>query len=269
VTRARHPTDREISALRKLTYLFIAAALCVTTTAQVTVKHRQGSLHGFLILHTLDGEVLATGDLIQTVRDQRVTAHLLFDFKDGSRYDETVVYTQSRVFQLVSHRQVLKGPKFPEPMDLVADVAKGHVTVHYSKDGKDENKTDHIDMPADLADGILTTVLQNVSTQDRETRLSMIVATPKPRLVKLVVTPQNEDTFSFGGVTRKANHFRVKIDLGGIAGAVAPLVGKEPPDIHVWILAGEAPTFLRWQGPMYANGPSWVIELASPSWKQK
>jgi hypothetical protein len=42
-----------------------------------------------------------------------------------------------------------------------------------------------------------------------------------------------------GGSARKATHYVLKIDIGGIAGFVAPLVGKQPPDSQVWILDGE------------------------------
>ena len=51
------------------------------------VKHREGLVHGFLALRTLEGEVLAAGDLIQQARSDRVTSRLVFAFKDGSRHD--------------------------------------------------------------------------------------------------------------------------------------------------------------------------------------
>jgi hypothetical protein len=96
----------------------------------------------------------------------------------------------------------------------------------------------------------------------------MVVATPKPRLVKLVITPHGEDSFSAGGSAHKATHYVVKVEIGGIAGAVAPLVGKQPADTHVWILGGEAPAFVKSEGPLYDGGPIWRIELTSPVWPQ-
>ena len=33
----------------------------------------------------------------------------------------------------------------------------------------------------------------------------------------------------------------LKVDIGGLSGLVAPLVGKQPPDSHVWILDGDVP----------------------------
>jgi hypothetical protein len=97
----------------------------------------------------------------------------------------------------------------------------------------------------------------------------MVAATPKPRLVKLAITPQGEEPFSLGGSERRAMHYVMKVEIGGVAGVIAPLLGKQPPDIHVWILGGEAPAFIKTEGPLYYGGPSWRIELASPVWPRR
>jgi hypothetical protein len=110
------------------------------------------------------------------------------------------------------------------------------------------------------------TLLKNIRPDAPGTTLSMVVATPKPRLVKVVITSQGEDSFSTGGSSRKAIHYVVKVDIGGVTGLVAPLIGKKPPDTHVWILGGEAPAFVKSEGPLYLGGPTWRIELASPVW---
>ena len=59
--------------------------------------------------------------------------------------------------------------------------------------------------------------------------------------------------------------YDVKIKIGGIAGTLAGLVGKQPPDIRVWVLAGMAPAFVKWEGPLYDGGPVWRAELALPA----
>lgn len=66
----------------------------------------------------------------------------------------------------------------------------------------------------------------------------------------------------------KATHYVLKVDIGGIPGVVAPLVGKQPPDSHVWILEGEAPAFVRSQAPMFIGGPVWQTDLVSPVWSR-
>ena len=53
----------------------------------------------------------------------------------------------------------------------------------------------------------------------------------------------------------------------GLALAVtAPLLGKQPPDAHVWILGGEAPTFVKSETLSFLGGPVWRAELVTPVW---
>jgi hypothetical protein len=58
-------------------------------------------------------------------------------------------------------------------------------------------------------------------------------------------------------------HYVVKVDIGGAAGVLARLTGKQPPDIDIWVLGGEAPAFVKLEGPLYAGGPVWRVQLAS------
>jgi hypothetical protein len=109
-----------------------AMLLCLPLSSPaepVAVRHIEGTLHGFLSLRTTDGHLIAAGDLIQTVHGDRVTAHLIFHFKDGSLDDETTVFTQHRTFQLISDHHIQKGPFFPHPMDLTIDARSGQVTL--------------------------------------------------------------------------------------------------------------------------------------------
>ena len=72
-----------------------------------------------------------------------------------------------------------------------------------------------------------------------------------------------------GGVNLKATQYRVKVEIGGIIGFLAPLVGKQPQDSHAWIVEGDAPAFVRLEGPFFAGGPSWRIEPANPVWQER
>ncbi len=57
----------------------------------------------------------------------------------------------------------------------------------------------------------------------------MLVSTPKARVVKLKISPAGQESFSVGGSGAKATHYIVKIDIGGIEGVAAKVVGKQPP----------------------------------------
>ena len=121
-------------------------------------------------------------------------------------------------------------------------------------------------LPPDVANGMVLTITKNLLPDTPETTISMVVAAPKPRLVKLVISPRGEEPFSLLGSPRKAMRFEIRIELGGVAGVVAPLIGKQPPNIQIWIVEGPAPGFVKEQGPYFEGGPIWTIELASPVW---
>jgi hypothetical protein len=237
------------------------------SAAPVAVRYTEGSIHGFLVLRTLEGNILADGDWFQFTRAGQVTSRLVFRFRDGSLHDETAVFSQNRVFRLLNYHLVQKGRAFEHPMEVSIYGSKGQVTVRSSgDDGKEKVSTDHIDLPADVANGMVLVLLKNVRPDVKQTTLAFVATTPKPRLVKLLVTSEGEEPFSTGGSTRKALNYVLKVEIGGAAGLVASLLGKQPPDIHVWILGGEAPTFLKSEGPLCFGGPVWRIELVSPVW---
>lgn len=231
------------------------------------VRYVQGSFHGFLELRSEGGSVVASGDSLQSVRGDRITAETIFHFKDGSVDDETTVYTQHRTFHLISDRHVQKGPSFPHPMDVLIDAASGMVTVRTTdKDGKAAITSQHMTLPGDLANGLIPVVVENMRPAEQGMTVSMVVMAPKPRVVKLLITNLGEANCSVVDVASTASHYEIKIVLGGLVGLIAPMVGKAPPNIQMWVIRGGAPTFAREQGPMYAEGPVMNIHLASPVW---
>ena len=235
----------------------------------VAVKYHYGLLHGFVVLRDDKGEIIAAGDLTQTPKGDQIVNKLSFKFRDGSTYEDTAIFTQRRNFRLVSDHLVQKGPSFKHPLDLTVDCQSGFVTVvSADDDGKPQNTQQRMNLPVDIANGITPVLLTNAAPESGgELKLSMIVATPKPRLVKLAITPAGEDSFTHAGVQRKAAHYVAKIELGGVAGVVAPIVGKQPPDTHLWIATGDAPQVIRSQGPMFDGGPIWTLDLAAPTWQ--
>ena len=239
----------------------------VLVAEPVAVRYTEGLVHGFLVLRTLEGKLLADGDLLQAARGDRVTTRLVFRFKDGSIHEETAVYTQRQRFQFVSGHLSQKGPAFPQPLEMSIDGSTGGVTVRYTNDhGEQKAESEHIDVPADLANGMILTLLKNVRPNALPKSISLIAATPKPRLVKLAITAAGQERFVTGGAVRTATHYVVKVEIGGVSGLIAPLIGKQPPDSHVWILGGEVPAFVKSEQPLYLGGPLWRIELASPVW---
>jgi len=254
---------------QRLPVFVLCAALlcpCLLSAAQVPVRHKEGLVHGFLALRTLQGEIIADADLIQNVHGDVVTSRLVFHFKDGSLHDDTAVFSQHGAFRLLKEHLIQKGPAFEHPMEVMVDASGGRVTVRYTEDGKEKISTERLAVPPDTANGIILTLLKNIPPDTLETKLPFVIATPKPRVVKLAIKPQGEEAFSTGEAHRKAIHYVIKVEIGGLSGAFASLLGKEPPNTHVWILEGEAPAFVKSEGPLAPGGPSWRIELVSPVW---
>lgn len=254
---------------RRVAAAFVLAAVLPAHAEPVAVRQREGLVRGFLVLRNLDGQAVATGDLFQTSRGDRVTSRLVFHFKDGSLHEETAVFTQRQYFRLVSDHLVQKGPAFPRPIDMTIDAASGRVVVRYTDDGKPKTETETLKLPPDLANGHILTLLKNVRTAAPPKTLSYVAATPAPRLVKLQISAAGEEPFSIGGTPHRATHYVLKVDIGGLTGLVASLFGKEPPDSHVWILGGEAPAFVKSEQTLSVGGPLFRIELVSPEWPRR
>jgi hypothetical protein len=232
----------------------------------VTVRHAEGLVHGFLALRDLNGALLASGDLIQTSGGGRVTSRLVFRFKDGSTQEETSVFSQRGTFRLVSHKLVQKGRSFPDPLTMSIDVASGRVQVDYVDEGEAKRVDETMHLPPTLGNGLIPILLKNVRPAELPLEIPFLAATPKPRLVTLAVTPAGDAGFGIEGSRRTATHYLIKTKIGGVAGVVAPLIGKDPPDAHVWIMHGKAPAFIRAHLPSYVGGPLWRIELTRPTW---
>ena len=56
-----------------------------------------------------------------------------------------------------------------------------------TSDGKEKVEDEHMDLPVDLANGLIPVLLKNVQRDALPFSVSFVAATPKPRLVKVAV----------------------------------------------------------------------------------
>ena len=255
--------------MRLLAFLLACAVPFQTiplTAEQVRVRHVEGLMHGFLALRALDGTRLADGEMTQIAEGDRITSRLIFRFKDGSVYDDTTVFSQRGAFRLLSDHLVQRGPSFKQSMETSLDASSGQITVRYrDQDGGEKILKERRNLPSDVANGLLFTLVKHIQPNVPQTTVSMVATTPQPRVVKLEILPEGEKAIASGNTKHKTVRYVVKVKIGGVAGLVAPLLGKQPPDTHVWVLTGNAPAFVKLEGPLYAGGPVWRIELATPA----
>src|SRR5213594_436763 len=130
---------------------------------QITVRYTEGLSHGFLAIRTLEDKLLADGEITQVAKGDRVTSRVFFRFKDGSIYDDTAIFSQRGSFRLLSDHLVEKGPSFKHPMETLLEASTGEVTVHYTdEDGKEKTINERLDMPADVANGLLMMLVKHI-----------------------------------------------------------------------------------------------------------
>ena len=253
-----------LAALRFLGAIALLQAACVGAEP-LAVRQTEGVVHGFLVLRSLEGALLAEGELNQVARGDRVTSKLAFRFRDGSTHEETVVYSQRGKFRLLSDRVVQKGPSFPRTSDVTIDALAGRVKAHRSgEEAKDIDE--RLEMPPDIGNGIISTLMKNIPAGASSIKVPVVTVGTKPHIADLTITREGEDRFAVAGSPHSGVRYRVHVKFRGLAGVAASVLGKEPPDYHVWIMEGPAPVFLRSEGPLFNGGPAWRIELASPEW---
>jgi hypothetical protein len=268
---ARHGLRIELQrsgAQSRLIAILLTCAVMLQSNAlfaeMIPVRHTEGLIHGFLVVRTLEGKALADGQMTQDARGDRVTTHLVYRFKDGSIYEDTTIFSQRGTFRLLSDHLILRGPSFKQPMETLIDTSTGQVKVRYTDArGKEKVIAQRMELPPDVANGMIFTLMKNIKPSVPRTTVSLVATTPKPRLVKLAILPQGEEPFTIGRFHHKAMRYVVKVEIEGLTGFLARLMGKQPADTHVWVLSGKAPAFVKAEGPLYAGGPIWRIQLAS------
>ncbi len=238
-----------------------------SVAAPVPARLVEGVTHGFLVLRTVSGVPIASGDLLQSAKSGVIESRMVFRFKDGSVFDETVMFTQERVFTLQTYRLGQRGPAFTEDTEISLERATGAYRVkskaHTAGGEKLLNGT--LVLPPDVYNGMILTIAKNLPKGATET-VHLIAFTPTPRLIKLEVSSLGEHKVLVGDLAKTAIHYVFKPRLGSWLKLFATLLGRVPPDFHAWIVADEVPAFVRFEGPLYATGPVWRIEVTSPRW---
>ncbi len=212
------------------------------------------------------GQIIANVEFSQAVQSDQVTMHVIYRFVDGSIDDEETTYTQQGTFRLVRNHHIQKGPFFSKPVDFTVEAATGIVTSRtIDKNGKLHVESKHIKLPDDLANGFVGTLLLNVPHNTAPFRVGMLAPVVGGRLIRLLISPEEEQTVQLSGRSLKATVFRVHPELGGIVSMIARLLGFQPKDVMVWVLEGEEPAVAVVVGQLGGSGPVVSADLVGTS----
>ena len=243
------------------------SSLPVAEAAPVPVSFAEGASHGYLALGSENGETIAQGELLQTVRDERVESRLVFQFKDGSLYEEKVTFSQQRVFTVLSYQLIQRGPSFPHDLHISMDRGTGayQVRARSRADHAEEVTTGRLEWPPDVYNGIIGTLLKNLPRGKTET-VHFVAFTPKPKLIKLELRPETDETVLVGDLSKSATRYVLKPRLNVLVHFFGKLLLRLPSTFHYrfWILTDGVPSFARFEGPLSLMGPIWRVELLSP-----
>lgn len=249
--------------------LWVALIIALTwpsslEAAPIKVRLSEGNLRGFLVLRTMDGKAIAHGELVQRLVGGLIESRLTLNFVDGSLWDEHVTFSQKDVFRLEAYRLVQRGPSYPTS-EISFDRRNGRYQARTQEKKGDDPKeaSGELDMPDDLYNGMALVLLKN-PTSGASTRIA--VFTPKPRIITMELTHEGDDTVRVGPTAKTARRYLVKLEIGGLTGLMAAVIGKNPPDLRYWLVSGDVPAFVKFQGAMYLNGPVWRLELAPVEW---
>lgn len=132
------------------------------------------------------------------------------------------------------------------------------------RDGKISVWTGSLRLPDDVANGLPLVIAKNLPAGAGRT-VHLVAFLPKPRLINLEFVPSPSGHIRSGPVDEATIQYTLKPEIGGVVGVLAKVLGKVPPDSHIWIATTGAPAFVRFEGPMY-SGPVWRIDLATPTW---
>jgi len=253
-----------------LAVLIVLAPFIATpvAAAPVSVRFLEGVTHGFLLMRSLDGDVVGHGELTQrVVEGELLESQLVFRFKDGSLHDEKVAFSQYRVFTLIRYHLVQRGPSFPEQLDVSIDRGTTQYTVR-SRRGmqeKEEVQSGQFDLPKDVYNGMLIMVLQNLPKGADET-VSVLAFTPTPQVVPVQLHAVEEHSIQLGDRSHKATQYVFTPQLGVIHEWLGKVTGKLPAEFHYdcWIMVDGIPSFVRYEGPLQLLAPILRIELMSP-----
>ena len=193
--------------------------------------------------------------------------HVIYRFVDGSIDDEETTYTQRGTFRLVRNHHLQKGPFFTKPVDFTVEAGTGILTSRtIDRNGKIHVESKHMHLPDDLANGIVGTLLLNVPHNTTPFRVGMLAPVGGGRLIRLLISPEDEQTVHLAGQTLKATVFRIHPELGGILSVIARLLGLQlPKDVMVWVLEGEEPAVAVIVGQLGGSGPVVSSDLVGTS----
>jgi hypothetical protein len=243
---------------RRIALGLVLAVPAAAVAAPIATRRKQEPMRQLFVVKSADGKVIGNCEEVSTAEGDHMRSALTFRFLDGSLDEQITTYTQENVFRLIHDHHVQKGPSFPTQLDMTIDVPNGTVTWHAKERGRDEVTTRHMSLPDDVANGLVPLLTENVPPGSARLDVSWVAIAIKPLIVTLTIQPDRSPEMV--PKLQHASRYLLHVELHGLAKLVAPLLNRQPEDLHVWVTDDAQPSFLRMRGPFYQGGPVWTVE---------
>lgn len=250
-------------------WIFILGFLAVPNTPAeakpVEVQLKEGVTQGYIKVSVPGGETIAEGEVSQVAAGaERIVGRMLLRFHDGSRYDETVIFSQNRTFKLLRYSVAQKGPSFPDEFHFDLDGATGAYTITEGHNPKEHSpRTGKMELPSDVYNGMTVTLLKNLP-ESGQVSFHMMSVGPDPALYPVVVRAKDVEAVKTGDRKGEALHYTLQPTVGWFTRSLAWLFSETIPEYNFWLIKHDVPAFARFEGPLYPGGPVWRIEQISP-----
>lgn len=223
--------------------LAAALALVLAAPAAVTVREPPATLHGFPSLSDLAGNVIADGELAQTLRGRTLRVRLRWAFRDGRTVVEEGEFEVGRqlVQRRFSWRESRGGVELRRfEADLVA--GKGSAARRRANGEVDRDEAE-LDLPeggAFAGYGVALAVSQLGLAPGAEAELGFVAFAPKPRVVTLGVKREGEERIVAHGRTIPTDRYELRAKLPFPISVVV-----DPPDAHLWFTRAPPAALVR------------------------
>ena len=170
-------------------------------------------------------------------------------------HDERTTYSQRGVFRLEAYHLTQSGPSFPG-----ADVAFDRKSWPLPGEDAREGRRARGDGERRVRDAAGSRqrpdapLAQEHAARGTGHRPAGGVHA-EAALSRMELHQEGEDRIVFAGDPKQAARHLVDLEIGGVTGVVASVIGKNPPDLRYWLALGDIPAFVRFQGAMFLERP--------------
>jgi hypothetical protein len=92
----------------------------------------------------------------------------------------------------------------------------------------------------------------------------MLAFMPEPKLFEVEIEAHRAGSIRTAGIHTPVTHYRLKPHLSVLTRFLALLSRTPLPQYEIWMLTGDIPAFMRYEGPLFSGGPTWRIEIMKP-----